>query len=239
MLEVQSLTHNFGGFLAIDEVDLTIEEDEARGLIGPNGAGKTTLFNLITGEYTPTKGTISYNGQDITGYPPERITRLGIGRSFQIAEMFPELTVRENLRLAVRNEKRTLRSFFGDANYEDRIMEIAEIVKLTDVIERAAKDLSHGEKRYLDIGMVLALDPDVILFDEPAAGLNQAEFETIESILMRLRSEYSMLIVEHNVQLLTSIVDRLTVLHRGQILAEGTTEEIQENEEVKEVYLGE
>lgn len=239
MLEVESLTKDFGGFLAIDDVDFSIGEGEVRGLIGPNGAGKTTLFNLITGEFRPSAGTISFRDSDITGEPPERIARMGIGRSFQIVELFPELTVRENLRLAVRDESQTVRSVFGDRDYDDRIEEIAGTVMLDDVVDRVASNLSHGEKRYLDIGMVLALDPNLILFDEPAAGLNQSEFETLESILTDLRGEYTMLIVEHNVEFVTGIVDRLTVLHRGRILVEGTPEEVRENEEVKEVYLGE
>lgn len=239
MLEVESLTKDFGGFLAVDSVDMSIKEGEVRGLFGPNGAGKTTLFNLITGEFEPTDGKVTFQGENITGAPPERIARLGIGRSFQIVELFPELTVRENLRLAVRDESRTLRSIFGDTDYDNRIREIAEIVKLDDVLDREASNLSHGEKRYLDIGMVLALDPDLILFDEPAAGLNQSEFDTLEAILTDLRGEYTMLIVEHNVEFVLDIVDRLTVLHRGKILDEGTPEEIRENTKVQEVYLGE
>lgn len=238
MLEVESLTQDFGKIRAIDDVDLAINSGEVRGLIGPNGAGKTTLFNLITGEYDPTAGTISFKDQDITDDPPERISRLGIGRAFQIVELFPDLTVRENIRLAVRDETKTLRSFFGDTDHDDSIEAIAATVGLGDVLDRSVKNLSHGEKRYLDIGLVLALDPELILFDEPAAGLNQAEFETLKSILRDLRGEYAMLIVEHNVDLLTDIVDRLTVLHRGEVLVEGTPDEIQGHEKVKEVYLG-
>ena len=239
MLEVESLTKDFGGFLAVDDVDLFIEEGEVRGLIGPNGAGKTTLFNLVTGDLKPTGGSVAFRGEDITGSTPERITRLGIGRSFQIVELFPEFTVRENLRLAVRDESRTLRSFLGDRDYEGEIEEVAALVQLEDVMDRRASNLSHGEKRYLDLGMVLALDPELILMDEPAAGLNQSEFDVLESILTGLRGTYTMLIVEHNVEFVTGIVDRLTVIHRGRILAEGTPEEIRADGRVQEVYLGE
>ena len=239
MLEVESLTKDFGGFLAVDDVDLFIEEGEVRGIIGPNGAGKTTLFNLVTGDLKPTGGSVAFRGEDITGSTPERITRLGIGRSFQIVELFPEFTVRENLRLAVRDESRTLRSFLGDRDYEAEIAEVAALVQLDDVMDRRASNLSHGEKRYLDLGMVLALDPELILMDEPAAGLNQSEFDVLESILTGLRGTYTMLIVEHNVEFVTGIVDRLTVIHRGRILAEGTPEEIRADDRVQEVYLGE
>lgn len=239
MLEVESLTKQFGGFVAVDEVDLTIEEGVVHGIIGPNGAGKTTLFNLITGEFSPTRGTVTFRGRDITGATPEQITRLGIGRSFQIVEYFPELTVRENLRLAARNEERTIRAAFSDSDYDGEVETVASLVNLDTVLDREASNLSHGEKRYLDIGMVLALDPDLILFDEPVAGLNQSEYETLQSILEGLRGDYTMMVVEHNVDFIVEIVDRLTVIHRGQLLAEGTPEEIKNNSRVQEVYLGE
>lgn len=239
MLEVESLTKEFGGFVAVDDVDLSIDEGVVHGIIGPNGAGKTTLFNLITGEFNPTKGTVTFRGRDITGATPEQITRLGIGRSFQIVEYFPELTVRENLRLAARDERRTLGAAVSDADYDDAVETVAGLIRLDSVLDREASNLSHGEKRYLDIGMVLALDPELILFDEPVAGLNQSEYEMLQTILEDLREDYTMMVVEHNVEFIVEIVDRLTVIHRGQILQEGTPDEIRNSSRVREVYLGE
>lgn len=240
ILSTKGLTKEFAGFLAVDEVDLTVHEEELHGLIGPNGAGKTTTFNLITGELEPTTGSIQFNGDDITGESPVDITRRGIGRSFQLLQFFPELSVREHFRLALRDGTRTLNTVFEDpAGYEDEIASLAERVQLSDRLDATAKNLSHGEKRYLDIGIVLGMDPELLMLDEPAAGLNPSETELLEEILQDLRGEYTMVLIEHDVELVRRLVDRLTILHRGSILATGSPETITADETVKEVYLGE
>jgi ABC-type branched-subunit amino acid transport system ATPase component len=240
VLTTDGVTKEFSGFLALDEVDLTVEQGEIHGLIGPNGAGKTTTFNLITGELKPTSGSINFKGEDITGKSPVEITRRGIGRSFQLLQFFPDLSVREHLRLAVRDSSEVLKSVFEDpATYDDRIQELAERVQLGEKLGTTAKNLSHGEKRYLDIGMVLAMEPELLALDEPAAGLNSSETDVLKEILEDLRGDFSMIVIEHDVEMVRDLVDRMTILHRGSVLATGSPAEITGNERVKEVYLGE
>ncbi|WP_247004137.1 ABC transporter ATP-binding protein [Halosolutus gelatinilyticus] len=240
VLETSGLTKEFDSLLAVNDVNFALESQEIHGLIGPNGAGKTTLVNLITGKLQPTDGTIEFKGEDIAGLSPSEIGRRGIGRSFQVVQYFPEMTVRKHFHLAVRDPTRTITSVFDrSTDHTDRIEEIAERVHLTDRLDDVAKDLSHGEKRFLDIGLVLGLDADVILFDEPAAGLNTAESEELMEIIREIRDEYTILIIEHDVELVRRLADRITVLHDGETLATGTPDEIVTNARVKEVYLGE
>ncbi len=240
ILETDGLTKTFGSLVAVDDVDLALETGEIHGLIGPNGAGKTTLINLITGRLRPTEGEIQFRGEDIAGESPSAIARRGLGRSFQVVQYFPEMTVRKHLHLAVRDPTRTITSIVGkDVDHTERIEEIAERVHLRDYLDIEAKNLSHGEKRFLDIGIVLGLETDVILFDEPAAGLNTSESEELRGIIDELRGEFTILMVEHDVELVRSLADRITVLHDGSVLATGTPDEIVANTQVKEVYLGE
>lgn len=240
MLSVEGLTKKFDSVVAVDDVDLELRSGEIHGLIGPNGAGKTTTVNLITGELTPTSGTIEFEGTDLVGQSPSAIARRGIGRSFQVVQYFPEMTVRKHLRLAVRDSSETVRSVFNrETDYTPQIREIAERVHLEDDLDTVAKNLPHGKKRFLDIAMVLAMDSKVILFDEPAAGLNPSETDEVREILESLRGEYTVLIVEHDVELVRSISDRITVLHNGAVLTTDTPENVVENPQVKEVYLGE
>ncbi|MFC7216105.1 ABC transporter ATP-binding protein [Saliphagus sp. GCM10025334] len=240
MLSTSDLSKNFSGFYAIRQVDFELEEGELHGLIGPNGAGKTTMFNLLTGELSPTEGEIRFKDEDITGASPMEITRLGIGRSFQIVQNFPEMTVREHLRLAIRNEKKTLTSVFENAEkYDDEIRSIADRVTLSDRLDDEVQNLSHGDKRFLEIGMVLGIDPELILLDEPAAGLNQSETVVLRDILREIRSEYTILLVDHDIELVRELSDRITVLHQGEILSQGSPKEIDNDEQIKEVYLGE
>jgi len=240
VLSVEGLTKKFDSVVAVEDVHFELRAGEIHGLIGPNGAGKTTTVNLITGELAPTSGRVRFKDDDLVGRPPSDIARLGIGRSFQVVQYFPEMTVREHLHLAIRDPAKTVRSVV-DADPEDteRIEEIAERVHLGNRLDTVAKNLSHGEKRFLDIGVVLGLDSEVILFDEPAAGLNTSETEELEEIIEDLRGDYTILIIEHDIDLVRRITDRITVLHNGAVLATGAPEEIVANEQVKEVYLGE
>jgi len=240
MLTVEGLTKRFDSVVAVDDVDLELRAGEVHGLIGPNGAGKTTTINLITGELKPTSGSIRFDGEELVGLPPSTIARRGIGRSFQVVQYFPEMTVREHLYLALRDATKTVRSVLAaEGEYDDRIESIAARVHLGDKLDVVARNLSHGEKRFLDIGVVLGLDAAVILFDEPAAGLNTSETEELEEIIEDLRGEYTILVIEHDIDLVRRLADRITVLHNGAVLASGPPEEIVENPDVKEVYLGE
>jgi len=239
MLSVKGLTKKFDSVVAVDDVDLELRSGEIHGLIGPNGAGKTTTVNLITGELTPTAGSVQFEGEELVGQSPSAIARRGIGRSFQVVQFFPDMTVRKHLKLAVRDTTETVRSVATERDYAPQIREVAERVHLEDDLDTVAKSLSHGKKRYLDIAMVLAMDSRVILFDEPAAGLNPSETDEVEGILESLRGEYTVLIVEHDVDLVRSISDRITVLHNGSVLTTDTPENVVENPQVKEVYLGE
>jgi ABC-type branched-subunit amino acid transport system ATPase component len=240
MLVVEGLRKEFGSLVAVRDVDLTLRDGEIHGLIGPNGAGKTTTIDLITGELAPTGGTVRFDGEDIGGLSPADIARRGVGRSFQVVQYFPDMTVREHLHLAVRDPSQTLRSLLDrGASTTDRVEEVAERVHLGDALDVVAKNLSHGEKRFLDIGVVLGVDADLLLLDEPAAGLNASETAELQRIIEGLRGDYTILIIEHDIDLIRRITDRITVLHNGSVLATDEPENIVENEEVKEVYLGE
>ncbi len=239
MLAIEGLTKTFDSVVAVDDVDLEVRSGEIHGLIGPNGAGKTTTINLITGELQPTSGSVRFKDEDLVGLSPSTIARRGIGRSFQVVQYFPEMTVREHLHLALRNPSKTVRSVLAGEDYTDRIESIASVVHLENRLDIVAKNLSHGEKRFLDIGVVLGLDSEVILFDEPAAGLNTSETNELRGVIEDLRSEYTILIIEHDIELVRSVADRITVLQNGSVLATESPSEIVNNPEVKEVYLGE
>lgn len=239
MLETEGLTKEFSTLVAINDVDLRVREGEIHALIGPNGAGKTTMINLITGQLSPTSGVVRFKDEDVTGLRPDEIARQNMGRSFQVVQYFPEMTVREHLRLAVRDPTKTITSVIGETDYSDRIESIAERVHLADQLDTVAKNLSHGEKRFLDIGLVLGLDVEIILLDEPTAGLNTAESEELKTIIEGLGSNYTILFIEHDVELVRSLADRITVLHNGSILTTGTPDEVVADSKVKEVYLGE
>lgn len=239
MLAIEGLTKTFDSVVAVDDIDLEVRSGEIHGLIGPNGAGKTTTINLITGELQPTSGSVRFKDEDLVGLSPSTIARRGIGRSFQVVQYFPEMTVREHLHLALRDPSKTVRSVLGGKDYTDRIESIVSAVHLENRLDVVAKNLSHGEKRFLDIGVVLGLDSEVILFDEPAAGLNTSETNELRGVIEDLRGEYTILIIEHDIELVRSVADRITVLQNGSVLATEPPSEIVNNPEVKEVYLGE
>lgn len=246
LLQTENLVKRFGQFTATDRVDLTIERGEFRSVIGPNGAGKTTLFNLITGALPVTDGAIYFDGVDITTLSPSARVRRGIGRSFQISNVFGGLTVRENVRLAIqsvaRDEYTAVESLFKPTDrydeLNDRTEAILDRIGLAHVAAEQANALAYGDKRRLEIGVVLATDPELVLFDEPTAGMSVEETQETIDLLEAVLVDQTLLLIEHDIELVMELSDRITVLNGGQILAEGTPEEIAANQDVQNAYLG-
>jgi branched-chain amino acid transport system ATP-binding protein len=243
LLQTRELTRHFGGLAALNRVGLSIEPGEVRSIIGPNGAGKTTLFNLITGALTPTAGRIVFKGRDITGLAPPGIFRLGIVRSFQISQVFPKLTVRENVALMAWGRARRSGSPFARARatadeVNRRVDAVLDQVHLAERPDQLAGTLAHGDRRLLEIAMALAADPELLLLDEPTAGMAPEETQQTARLLRRLAPALTLVIVEHDMSVVMAISDRISVLHRGQVLAEGPPAEIRANPEVRAVYLG-
>jgi branched-chain amino acid transport system ATP-binding protein len=245
ILEVQNLRKEFDGLVAVDNVSLKVREGQLHAIIGPNGAGKTTLFNLISGVLTPTSGRIFLRGQDITGLPPYEIARKGIGRSFQITNLFPNLTVLESVRLAA--QARSPHSLYFWSNYrryreyEEKALEIIRKVGLRSREHFLTRALPHGDQRKLEIALLLAMEPEILLLDEPTAGMAAEEIPSFMELISSLREEgkHTILLVEHKMEVVMSLSDVITVMHQGRILAEGTPEEIKANEQVQQAYLGE
>jgi len=244
VLETRGLVKAFGGFRAVDGVDLRVEQGELRSIIGPNGAGKTTLFNCISATLKPTAGQVIYRGSDITGLPLRRIAHLGIGRAFQITNVFPSLSALENVRLAAQALGGDSFRFWVPATrlhgYIDKAMACLATVGLEGRAAFPAAALSHGDKRKLEIAILLAGDPRLLLLDEPAAGMATEQVPELMKTIAELRrsGERTLLLVEHNVNLVMAISDRITVMHQGRVLAEGTPAEIKASEAVQNAYLG-
>lgn len=239
-LQLKSIGVSFGGFKAVDGVSLQVEQGELRVLLGANGAGKTTLMDLISGKTRSTEGSVELYGTDLTNKPEYRIARAGIGRKFQIPSVFRELSVRQNLCVAATSEPsivRNLRWGFDRAD-ETRVEEILSLIGLEDVQQRQAADLSHGHTQWLELGMLIAQRPKVILLDEPTAGMTQAETRKTAQILKTLRGSHTILVVEHDMAFVRDIAERITVLHLGRVLAEGTVAEIERDAAVRQAYLG-
>lgn len=245
VLETRNLRKEFNGLVAVADVSLRVREGELHAIIGPNGAGKTTLFNLISGVLPPTAGKVFLRGQDITGLPPHQIARRGIGRSFQITNLFPNLTVLESVRLAVQARGRQNFYFWAHyrryREYEERAQEIIRQVGLTGREYVLARALPHGDQRKLEIALLLATEPDVLLLDEPTAGMASGEIPMLADLIRRLREEgnRTILLVEHKMDVVMNLSDRITVMHQGRILTEGTPAEISADERVQRAYLGE
>lgn len=245
ILETRDLSRYFGGLHAVDGVNLKIHEGHLHSIIGPNGAGKTTLFNLLSGVLKPTRGRVLLRGQDITDLPPYRIASMGLGRSYQITNIFPSLTVFENVRLAAqalgKDNYRFLMATSRLTDYEQRAASALEQAGLTDVAGAIALSLSHGDKRKLEIAMLLAQDPSVLLLDEPTAGLASEQVPEFLGLIARIRRETQKTIglVEHNMSVVMALSDRISVMHQGYLLAEGTPAEIANNPAVQSAYLGE
>lgn len=239
ILETKGLTKKFGGIVAIDSLDLVIKKGELRCIIGPNGAGKSTLFNLVTGLIKPTSGNVTFRGKNITGLSPDKVSRLGIGRKFQIPSVFLGMSVDENLRLALHG-KHGLRGLLKSTNKTDE-QELKRILELIGLPEKAglpASELSHGEKQWLEIGMVLIDNPTLMLLDEPTAGMSPEETAKTARIIKKISEITSIVVIEHDINFVREIARIVTVLHRGCKLAEGTLQEIALNQEVKDVYFG-
>ena len=244
ILKTEELTKRFGGLLAVDEVNLTVEEGTIHSIIGPNGAGKTTFFNLLCGLIEPDSGSVTYRGTDITGMPFHRVARHGIGRSFQRTQIFADLTTLENVRVAAQTiQKDRLNPFrvpkATDQSYENSYR-VLDFVGLSDRADEKSDVLSHGEQRALDVGIALATAPSLLLLDEPTSGMSASEVDGMTGLVNRLRTELgiTILLIEHNVNLVMNISDLITVLHVGQVIAQGPPEEIRMSKEVSEAYLG-
>jgi branched-chain amino acid transport system ATP-binding protein len=242
VLETRGLTKEFRGFVAVDNVDLSIENGTIHALIGPNGAGKTTCFNLLTKFHMPTAGQILFRGEDITGLAPEQVARKGIIRSFQISSVFPHMTVLENVRIPLQRKLANSFSFLSSERALDVLNEQALALLAEVGMEHNASDLaaelSYGRKRSLELAATLAMDPDVMLLDEPTQGMGAEDVERIRDLIKKLSAGRTVLIVEHNMSVVASIADRITVLQRGSVLAEGNYAEVSSNPAVMEAYMG-
>lgn len=242
ILSARGLTKEFKGFLAVSDVHLDVRRGTIHALIGPNGAGKTTCFNLLTKFLAPTEGTIHYDGHDITALSPADIARLGLVRSFQISAVFPHLTALENVRIALQRKRGDSFDFWRPqsvlAVFDDEARSLLADVGLAAFAETQASELSYGRKRALEIATTLALDPRMLLLDEPMAGMGHEDVERIAALIRRISADRTILMVEHNLSVVASLSDTITVLARGRVLAEGDYETVSKDERVIEAYIG-
>lgn len=242
ILEASGLVKSFGGFRAVDGVDLKVERGSVHALIGPNGAGKTTCFNLLTRYIEPTSGRIVFNGKDVTSVSAENVARSGMVRSFQISAVFPNFSVRENVIVALQRPLGISFSFWKSIGTLKRLIpranEILEMVGLTDVPDVQAADLSYGRKRVLELATTLAAGPEILLLDEPMAGLGREDIGRVTEIIRSLRRTKTILMVEHNLSVVADLSDTITVLTRGRILTQGDYKTVSSNPEVIEAYMG-
>ena len=242
ILSARNLIKEFSGFRAVDDVSIDVREGAVHALIGPNGAGKTTCFNLLTKFLTPTSGAIYYRGRDITGMQPADIARLGIVRSFQISAVFPHLTAMENVRIALQRRRGDSFDFWRServlSEYDDQARALLDSVGLLVFGDTAAAELSYGRKRALEIATTLALEPDMLLLDEPMAGMTPEDIERISALIRRIARDRTVLMVEHNLSVVANLSDIITVLARGKVLAEGDYATVSKDPNVIEAYIG-
>ncbi|HXG05281.1 MAG TPA: ABC transporter ATP-binding protein [Candidatus Binatia bacterium] len=241
-LEVRDIHHDFGGLVVLQGVDLAVREGERHAIIGPNGAGKSTLFNIITGRLRPRRGHVLYRGRDITGAAPHRVARQGIGRSFQIINIFPRLTVFQNVRSAVVSRRgRRLDAWSlldRDAEITRETEMVLELLGLADRRDTPASALSYGEQRELEIALTVAVQPDLVLLDEPTAGLNAEDTRRAVALIRRVTEGKTLVMVEHDMDVVFTLADRISVIHYGRVLASGPPDAIRTSEEVRRAYLG-
>jgi branched-chain amino acid transport system ATP-binding protein len=242
ILETEDLTKDFAGFVAVNGVNLRVRQGTIHALIGPNGAGKTTCFNLLTKFLSPTQGRIVFKGRDITTMQPADVARLGLVRSFQISAIFPHMSVLENVRIALQRKRGSSFDFWHSASvlneFNERAMELITDVGLSSFVDWAAVELPYGRKRALEIATTLALDPEVLLLDEPTAGMGHEDIDRISQLIKRVAANRTVLMVEHNLSVVADISDTITVLTRGRVLAEGDYETVSKNPDVREAYMG-
>jgi branched-chain amino acid transport system ATP-binding protein len=242
ILETRGLTREFKGFVAVKDVSLKVRRGTIHALIGPNGAGKTTCFNLLTHFLSPTRGQIFYKGRDITGSSPSRIARMGLVRSFQISAVFPHLTVLQNVRLALQRKRGHSFDFWRSERVLEELngaaRELIDAVGLAQFESTVAVELPYGRKRALEIATTLALDPEMMLLDEPTAGMTHADVERVTALVKKAAANRTVLMVEHNLSVVSTLSDTITVLQRGEILAEGSYEAVSKDARVIEAYLG-
>lgn len=242
ILETRGLTKYFGTLLVIDHVDFSLKRNEIVGLIGPNGAGKTTFFNLITGFHKPSSGKIIFEGKDLTNLSPDKRVELGIGRTFQLVAVFDDLTVIENITLSIlkaNSRKKSLHNMFSPAINENTLEKTFQILKLLNMEKFAnvqASELSYGNKRKLELGIALALNPKLLLLDEPFSGLSDAEISEILEVIRRVSRDRTLIIVEHKVSKIIQLVERLVIMHEGRIVADGNPKEAIESEVARKIY---
>jgi branched-chain amino acid transport system ATP-binding protein len=243
LLEVTSLFKDFSGLKVLFGIDLKLEQGDRHAIIGPNGAGKSTFFNVITGKYVPSRGKITFNGKDITGLPPHRIARLGLARSFQVTNIFQAMTVFENVRNAVLSRNGKRHSIFPSLakmrNISAETERILDQIGLLDRRDELAGELAHGHQRALEIGMTIAMDPVLILLDEPTAGMSSKESRETVKLIEKITEGKTLLIVEHDMDVVFSLANGITVIYYGQVLASGSPEKIRNDQSVKDAYLGE
>ncbi len=241
-LELRGIHHDFSGLQVLTGIDLEIREGERHAIIGPNGAGKSTLFNIITGRYAPRRGLVLYRGRDITGAAPHTIARLGVGRSFQIINTFPRLSVFENVRSAVLSRRHMRLNPWSLLDRQAEVTreadEVLAMVGLGDRRDVPANALSYGEQRELEIALTVATQPDLVMLDEPTAGLNSEDTRRAVALIRRVTERRTLVMVEHDMEVVFNLADRISVIYYGRVLATGTPDNIRGNEEVKRAYLG-
>ena len=240
ILEVQGLTTTVSGYTILNNLDFSIQENELRVVLGPNGAGKTTLIDMITGRYKPKSGKIIFNGEDITRKGPDKIFVKGISRKFQVPNLYETLSVYDNIMVSLTGRRKVFNSLFTKVSKKDndRIWEILDFIMLANKAEDRVDTLGHGQRQWLELGMLVASEPKLLLLDEPTTGMTEDGKEKTAELIQKIAKEHTVMLVEHDMHIVRKIAKKVTVLAQGQILAEGPLSEVVENKEVQAVYLG-